>query len=57
MAPRGYAYEVVGEGAQNLKCPVCKHLIRDCVELPCTHTMCKKCVDFISKDTPVADER
>lgn len=49
MSPAGYTYEVIGENLKDLRCPVCKHLIKDCVELPCGHCMCKNCIEQLNE--------
>ena len=27
------------------ECPICKNIIKQCIELPCHHTTCKKCLE------------
>ena len=44
MASTGFEYEVIGEIIQDYLCPVCLLLLRDAVELACTHTLCEQCM-------------
>ena len=41
----GYDFEVVGPFEKEYECPICMLLIRDTIELPCGHTMCKSCLE------------
>lgn len=41
----GFDFDVVGNVAQDYVCPICLLLLRDPVELACTHTMCKHCLN------------
>ena len=39
----GYDYAVVGEVVNDLNCVICLKLLRDAIQLECTHGMCNGC--------------
>ena len=47
--PFGYDFEVAGESIPEHECPICLMLIRDTVELPCSHLMCKDCLVYLEQ--------
>ena len=48
----GYDFDVVGQDAPELKCPICLLLLRDVQELPCSHTVCTVCLVKWENQTP-----
>lgn len=48
-----FNYEVMEE---ELTCPVCLELYADPLILPCSHSMCKKCLEEILNNRPTAQE-
>ena len=40
----GYDFEIDGPLVKEYECPICLLLLRDCVELPCSHSLCKSCL-------------
>ncbi|XP_052057910.1 TNF receptor-associated factor 3-like [Mytilus californianus] len=54
--------EFVEIDLRNNSCPICRNVLRDCVQLPCGHKTCESCIDqlfnnSISEGTcPVNDE-
>lgn len=48
-----FNYEVMEE---ELTCPVCLELYADPLILPCSHSMCKKCLEEILNNRPVTHE-
>lgn len=54
MASGGYDFEVVDNSIKECECPICLLLIRDASTLPCTHTLCKTCLDEWNKNKFVA---
>ena len=47
--PHGYEFEVVGEKIAEHECPICLMLMKDTVQLPCTHLMCKACLIYLEE--------
>ena len=43
--PSGFQFKMVTE-FKEYECPICLHLINEATELPCTHLMCKECLEF-----------
>ncbi|XP_062519936.1 TNF receptor-associated factor 6-like isoform X1 [Corticium candelabrum] len=49
-APGGYEVEFVKPLKKDLECPICLLALREPLQTPCGHLMCKSCVDKITKD-------
>ena len=51
-APRdtGYEYEVFGDVPKECECVICHHLMRNAVEIPCSHAFCKACLQSWEKE-------
>ena len=47
----GYDYEVVGEKFNDLFCTICLKLMRNAIQLPCGHGLCKTCLDGLQKSS------
>ena len=43
--PSGFQFKTVIE-FKEYECPICLSLIENAIELPCTHLVCKACVEF-----------
>ena len=43
--PSGFSFKMVNE-VKEYECPICLSLIENAIELPCTHLVCKACVEF-----------
>lgn len=41
----GYDFVLVGNAIKEFECPICLFLIKEAVQLPCTHAFCSSCVD------------
>ena len=44
MDSGGHDFVVCGRDNPELICPICFLLLKDTRELPCTHTICTKCL-------------
>ena len=44
MAEEGYNFEVCGYEFPDMKCPICLLLMRDAMEMPCSHNACRMCL-------------
>ena len=45
----GYDFKLVKESEINLECPICLMLVRQAMELPCSHLLCRVCTDKLRK--------
>ena len=43
-ATKGYNYELAGQEMNEFRCSLCKFLLREAMELPCTHLNCQSCL-------------
>ena len=48
--PTGFAFTVAGPEKKEFECPICLCLIKDAIELPCEHLMCKDCLLHYEKE-------
>ena len=44
MGPTKYDFRTVEEVDEKYLCPKCGHLMKDCVETPCGHSLCERCL-------------
>ena len=47
----GYDYEVVGEVLNGLNCVICLKLMRDPIQMECTHGMCNVCFEKLAQSS------
>ena len=45
----GYDYEVVGDVFDDLNCVICLKLMRDAIQMGCTHGMCNLCYEKLAQ--------
>ena len=43
--PSGFQFKTIAE-FKEYECPICLMLIKNAIELPCTHLVCKACVEY-----------
>ena len=48
--PSGFPFETVGPERKEFECPICLCIIRNAIELPCEHLMCKECLEHYEKE-------
>ena len=46
----GYDFVSVDELAKEYQCPICHLIIKDSIELPCSHALCETCIEAWSKE-------
>ncbi|XP_066914977.1 TNF receptor-associated factor family protein DDB_G0268444-like [Clytia hemisphaerica] len=44
MEAKGYSFELAGQEVSEFRCNICKLLLREATELPCTHMFCQACL-------------
>ena len=50
MTSGGFDFEVVGQYAKEFECPICLLLLRDAMDLNCSHTLCESCLEKWGKE-------
>ena len=41
---KGYDFELAGQEMKEFQCTLCKFLLREATELPCSHLNCQSCL-------------
>jgi len=55
--PSGFQFELVGEMIKEWECPICLMIIKDVVELPCSHIYCEVCLVYHEEKIFPKEER
>ncbi|XP_066920203.1 TNF receptor-associated factor 6-like [Clytia hemisphaerica] len=57
MMQSGFQFEIAGPGLKELECPICLGIVRNAIELPCEHLMCKACLEHYEKEITDTSQR
>ena len=50
MEDGGYSFELCGQDIPDITCPICLLIMCQAMELPCSHSACKKCLEKWEKE-------